>query len=361
MASLAKIRRLLRLIERLQCGQSFNTRTLATFCGVSRRTIFRDLSMLQECGLPLIYDDQRQGYRLAAAPFLPPADLTLAETLALVTVACQVGRQDGGLPLCQSTRDAGLKLLSNLPRQLQHHVGDATALLDIRLPPVNPLSLAAGHHELLLRGLLTRRSVRLRYHSLFEQTTLRTLLSPYRLFFARRSWYAIGRSSVHRAVRTFHLGRILESEPTDLPYEIPLRFNLARYFGNAWQMIRERGQRNHVIVRFLPKVATNVAEVAWHKTQQCVWNPDGSLDFHATVDGLQEIAWWILGYGDQAEVLAPSELRTVIAGHARRMQATYRRRPRHVPEPVLHAPHKASSRPEGENGRRSVSKSAPRR
>ena len=52
-------------------------------------------------------------------------------------------------------------------------------------------------------------------------------------------------------------------------------------------------------------------------------NDDGSADYHATVSGLNEISWWILGYGDQAEVLQPPELRQLIAGRAKRMAATY--------------------------------------
>ena len=70
-------------------------------------------------------------------------------------------------------------------------------------------------------------------------------------------------------------------------------------------------------------VADNVAEVAWHKTQRVVRNDDGTLDFHVTVSGLQEISWWILGYGDQAEVLQPAELRQLVAARAVRMAQRY--------------------------------------
>jgi predicted DNA-binding transcriptional regulator YafY len=36
------------------------------------------------------------------------------------------------------------------------------------------------------------------------------------------------------------------------------------------------------------------------------------------VDGLGEITWWILGYGDQVEVLAPVALRNNIVDIARK-------------------------------------------
>ena len=42
-----------------------------------------------------------------------------------------------------------------------------------------------------------------------------------------------------------------------------------------------------------------------------------------TVSGLWEISWWILGYGDQAEVLAPAKLRKMIAQRARNLADRY--------------------------------------
>ena len=43
----------------------------------------------------------------------------------------------------------------------------------------------------------------------------------------------------------------------------------------------------------------------------------------AQVTGLNEIMWWILGYGDQAEVLEPVELRQMVARRVRNMASMY--------------------------------------
>jgi proteasome accessory factor B len=66
-------------------------------------------------------------------------------------------------------------------------------------------------------------------------------------------------------------------------------------------------------------VAGNVAEVQWHASQRVQWNDDGSIEFHVSVDGLGEITWWILGYGDQVEVISPPELRHRVGLAASRM------------------------------------------
>jgi proteasome accessory factor B len=82
-----------------------------------------------------------------------------------------------------------------------------------------------------------------------------------------------------------------------------------------------------VVVHFAPLVAQNVAEVMWHKTQRLDFQPDGSLHFHADVSGLAEIVWWILGYGDQAQVLRPLKLRRLVAQRAKRMCELYEQLP----------------------------------
>jgi predicted DNA-binding transcriptional regulator YafY len=102
----------------------------------------------------------------------------------------------------------------------------------------------------------------------------------------------------------------------------------ARLFGRALPSQRlahnpQKGRDRQVVVRFSPLVAQNVAEVNRHKTQQIEFSKDRSADFHATVLGLNEISWWILGYGDQAESLEPPELRRLIADRVKRMAEKY--------------------------------------
>lgn len=323
MKSLSKIRRLLNLLERLQSGRQHNSRELAELCGVSRRTVFRDLKTLQDSGVPVQYDPARYGYWVNATTYLRPTDLSMDETLSLILLAEELGGTENGIPFQATAQQASVKLLSNLPVHLREYTGELLSKFQIQTEPRAQLAAARQHYETLVAGLTEGRRVRAVYRSLFEQSRIKTLISPYRLHYQRRSWYVIGRSSLHRAIRTFHLGRFLETELTNDAYRIPPRFSLNRYFGNAWSMIRERGKRTRVVVRFRPLVASNVAEVAWHRTQHVTWQPDGSLDFQVTVDGINEISWWILGYGDQAEVLEPPELIELMRSRISSMAATY--------------------------------------
>lgn len=272
--------------------------------------------------MPLEFDDQQQRYRIPGTYYLPPTNFTAEEALA-VLVLCQELGDSRRLPFYGPARTAALKLESSLPARLREHLKDVTGAIRIELQPQNTLDGKENVYAALLAATTSQRSIRIRYDSLSEQDHISTLLSPYRLLFSRHSWYVIGRSSLHREVRTFNVGRILEIEPVDGSFKPPRAFSLEKYLGNAWHLIPEPGPDQQVVVRFQKLVARNVAEVAWHKTQQTEFLPDGSLEFRVTVSGLNEISWWILGYADQAQVISPPQLIDLVRRRAQGLLSQY--------------------------------------
>ena len=324
MAAPGRLDRLLRLIGVLQSGLIRNTRELATECHVSRRTIFRDIRLLEQAGVPLQFDQERQGYWLPRT-FLPPADLTLPETLSLVKLCRDMGREDVGLPFFRPAQIAGRKLLDNLPRVIRKDVGPQLKSTSIHLEPRHPLGGAEQVYDLLNHAVEKALKVRMRYNSATRGVgEFTTVLSPYHLMFKKRSWYVIGHSSRHRQVRTFHIGRILSAQLLEGVFRRPRRFSIDSYLRDAWSLIRG-DESVDVVVRFQPLVARNVAEVQWHHTQRLHWHADGSLDFQVRVDGIDEISWWILGYGREAEVITPPELRDMLREHVADLVRIYAR------------------------------------
>jgi predicted DNA-binding transcriptional regulator YafY len=287
-------------------------------CGVSRRTIFRDLKLLRAAGVPYVYDEERLRYYLPSEYYLPPTNFTPREALAVIVMCNELGNHSS-VPLLSSARRAASKLESSLPRELRDYISAVSPSMSMRMVPNSAALMNQDHYDLLVDAIARHRCVRITYASYTEADEIKTRLKPYRLLFSRRSWYVIGRSSMHRAVRTFNLGRIGSIGLLPERYEVPNGFSLDRYLGNAWHLIPEPGRDQEVQLRFQPMVAGNVAEVRWHKTQKTQFNDDGSLDFRVTVSGLGEISWWILGYGEQAEVIQPTQLRKMVADHARRM------------------------------------------
>jgi len=136
------------------------------------------------------------------------------------------------------------------------------------------------------------------------------------LLYYNKSFYVLWRSSIHKSVRSFKLNRIRELTTTQRCFVDGENFNVYEYIGRAWSMIPE-GQLYNIKLKFLPEMAHDVAEVQWHSTQQVTFEEDGSAIIEFRVDGLNEITWWILSYGDKVQVLAPKILRQKIIKIAR--------------------------------------------
>jgi predicted DNA-binding transcriptional regulator YafY len=61
----------------------------------------------------------------------------------------------------------------------------------------------------------------------------------------------------------------------------------------------------------------------WHPTQK-VHRVEGGIELAMDVAGTTELASWILGFGDQAEVIEPHSLREQIGAELGRAAARYR-------------------------------------
>jgi len=312
-----RVHRLLRLISLLQSGESFTAEQLAEELGVSRRTFFRDLNVLELAGVPYHYQGKQRTYAIEPSFLVSSLSLTRDEAIALLLAAQRFASPES-LPVYEAANRAAAKLESGFPptvRELSRATLDGVT---VKLPPLVDAGRIEEVFTKMHRALAERRKVRMQYDSYFEGRAVETLASPYRILFENRAWYLVGHSSLHGETRTFKLDRITSAEPLEERFEPDPDFSLDDYFGLAWRMIPE-GKVYHVRLRFLPKVAGNVEEISWHKTQRFTAEPDGSCIFEAEVDGLGEITWWILGYGDQVIVEEPPELRDRIGRIAANM------------------------------------------
>jgi predicted DNA-binding transcriptional regulator YafY len=313
----SKISRVVQLLTTLQSGESYAVGDLAKIFGTSRRTVFRDLKELQTVGVPYHYNAKTGSYAINPEFFLPPIDLNLQEALGLLLLVHKASNQIQ-LPFKNSALLAALKIENNLPVKIRQYCNTTLQNISIRVDPQASINLLDKTFAQLQKAITEKTKVSMQYHSFFEGQIIDVELCPYHLMYNRRAWYVLGFSDLHKSVRMFKLNRIRELKSTEKCFVGSESFDLYDFFGRAWSMIPE-GKIYNIKLRFLPKVANNVAEVQWHSTQKVTHNRDGSATIEFRVDGLREIAWWILGYGDQVQVLAPKSLQNKVLETAKNM------------------------------------------
>lgn len=319
---LGRVYRLLRIISLLQEDRGYTATEIAQELDISKRTVFRDLNTLELAHIPYYFDSETGGYHISSHFFLKSLNLTMPEALSLLTLATNF-KQDNSFPLLSGEAARAMaKIEGVLPESIQKYVGDVTQAMSVHFAPMAAHDDADATFNMLNKAIAETKVCRVRYDSFFEKKIITESLEPLKLTFIYRAWYLLAYTPSAGEVRTYKLIRIKDIELMDEFFERKHDERLEDYFGNAWAMIPE-GKTYKIHLRFQPKVAGNVAEVCWHPSQRVEWNEDGSVDFHVNVDGINEISWWIMGYGDQVRVISPKKLRTKICTMAENIISQY--------------------------------------
>ena len=240
-----RIQRLMRIVTLVQAEGGWTAERLAEETGVAVRTLFRDIRDLRAAGVPIDVDEDaidpaQRGYRLTRGFLMPPVQLTLDESLALITLAQRIAESEQ-IPLTRAASTAVTKIRSQLPPK----VGDMLRELDdhiaVRLAQTGPHDGIEDVSEKIREAITNRRALECKYegvHDKDEKHTATFIFKPYTLLFCKRAWYAIGLHEGHGEIRTLKLVRFTSVQPTTRPYAIPDDFTLASHLGDAWTLVR---------------------------------------------------------------------------------------------------------------------------
>jgi proteasome accessory factor B len=312
--------RLLQLVMILQSERFPNARRLAEACAVSRRTIYRDLTTLEAAGLSILYRPDRQGYQLARDGLLQPIQLDDKEALALLIMA-RAGCAGDVFGLVFAGRSAVAKVIQSLPSEKRGRITSAGELIAEQAATLEFTPERRTIHETVLTALAKRRRLRLVYRERESSPPETTSLSVYRLARIDRVWSLVGHSSADGEIRVYGVPWVERVELTDEPYSIPPRFRLERF-------LRKSGgvhpfPAHAVRIRFAACAAPLVRDSPRERDQILKLVPGGGVELSLKATTLEDVLPWIVGFGDQVEVLEPDTIRNAVRLWAERIFQTH--------------------------------------
>jgi predicted DNA-binding transcriptional regulator YafY len=323
MAEYTRVFRLLKVLNLVRSGPGWTPKKLAEACGVTERSVYRDIESLAAIGINMRFDSQSGGYVVEGEIFLPPLQLAADEALALALLCEHVGAGEH-FSFVRPAERAVSKIKAELPAELRQEIDAVLRDMVIQMGPSTPAEGFEDIYESIRAALADRRALTCMYDAATGSSDASEQFEfhPYALFFSVRAWYAVGYHAGRDGIRTLKVNRFIKATPTDRRYTMPDDFTVDRYLGNAWRMIR--GDRDYdVEVWFSSAISETIADTQWHRTQDVEYHEDGSATFRCTVSGLHEIKGWVLSMGANCTVLAPQELADMVADEARRVAALY--------------------------------------
>lgn len=299
--------RLLAILLDLQARGELRAADLAERFEVSVRTIYRDLEGLSEGGVPLVATPGK-GYRLLEGYFLPPLSLTGAEAGVLV-LGVEFVRERVDPELSRAADEALRKLEAILPVEQRNRVDHWRREL---------LFPRSRHTDQALLGpirtaLEQRRVLRLLYHAYRRPEPESRDVEPISLYFLAEAWHLAAYCRIRQAPRSFRLDRIDHLQILD-----------ERFVESEHLMPRrtEPPLLTEARVRFDPTIVRWVRERQPFMFLREEADLGGPVFVYAVRDE-RALVSWLLGWGALAELIDPSELRSVLADEARAVLHKY--------------------------------------
>lgn len=195
-----------------------------------------------------------------------------------------------------------------------------------RGPALLQPTIASDVQAAVEQALLDDRQLQVVYRAKEAKGAKQYLVHPYGLVIRDGMIYLIGTLRNYPDLRHLALHRMTAAQVLNEPARRPKGFALKRYVRDeqffAYPL---QGVAVRIDVLFEPKAAVHLSERPLSRDQTLTAWRDGRTRLQATVKDTLELHWWLLGFGDKVEVLAPKSLRAEFAATAQRMTAQYRK------------------------------------
>jgi predicted DNA-binding transcriptional regulator YafY len=303
-----QLERLLAIDNLLRTTTHQTSVSLGKHLEVTERTIRSDLAFLRDrYGAPLEYTKRRGWFYTDPIWRLPSISLSKGELFAL-TLGARMLESYAGSAYEKELRSSIEQLSRRLPDQT---FIDLQKLADERIifrSGAQMVNLNPDIWQNLVEACRMSRRVWIRYYAATRDRESERVIEPYFLDIYRGSNpYAIAFCCKRQAMRDFRIDRIRELKILDESFERDPSFDARAYLNQRFQ--NEGGDRTYAVaIWFDAPSAPFIRERQWHPTQAIEERGNGSLILRMTVEGLNDIKRWVLGYGKGAIALEPPEL-----------------------------------------------------
>lgn len=323
MGAKSQFNRVIYILEAIQSDRCPTAVEIAREYEVSERTVRRDIEWLRDFhNAPIVYDRARRGYRLTDPTYrLPALSLSEGELLA-ITVGEQVLTAYRNSPWYAALQQAFERMESLLPQQVTLSAQLFSRKVAVITPPVSAIAPEVWTPVLdATRGM---RTLVVHYLSVRERRVHRRTLHPYRLVAHDGSWYLVGWSEHHEAVRIFSLARIRRAELGPSQFTVPDDFEVRTYIDPEFGVHNRSVEGSRRIrIRFDRAVRHLVEERSWHSSQELNEQADGGVELCFTTNQTDQVLYRVMAFGPAAEILEPADLRATAADWASNMHRRY--------------------------------------
>ena len=226
-----RVHRLIAILLLIESRGKMKAKELASALETSVRSIYRDIDVLAEAGIPIVTTTgPGGGIHLMEGYTVHLKQLSGDDVIHLYLTGMGIysgGQTETGLKL----KNALLKLEKTLPASYQSDIKKAKTRFYFDETPWWTERVTIPCLETLRKAVWRTQKIWIEYSKVNGACSARKL-HPYGLVVKKADWYLVAYCEEAGEIRTFKCERIIIVEPTDEEFEIPPDFSLE----NQWNM-----------------------------------------------------------------------------------------------------------------------------
>lgn len=268
---------------------------------VSVRTIYRDIDLINEAGIPVIsYSGKDGGFQLMEGYYLTKQHFSLQDLSMIYSLLKGMGSIISPQPA------AIINKLISLQPALVHGDAQEKLIFDLSTSDAEKLLI-----QPILQAIQNKKVISFSYIDSIGNVTSRQV-EPDNLYWSSGAWYLNGFCLMRQATRMFRLSRMSSLDLSEFDIQ-PRRPTLSP------SKSMQSSSEIKVHLRFDPSVKQRVLE---QFQEECEQTEEG-IDVRTVIYEPEYAVTLVLSYGLNVTVLAPEELKHRVASMAREIQHRY--------------------------------------
>jgi predicted DNA-binding transcriptional regulator YafY len=177
--------------------------------------------------------------------------------------------------------------------------------------------------EKVFRALSEELEIKATYESQHSRSCKEYNLFPLGLVVREDVYYLVCRHENDRDIKQFALHRFKKIELTENTRMVPAGFGIDDYISSGALGYLVSGRQIRLKVLFGSDVSIHISERKLDRYQSLSPQDDGRVLLKANVQDTMELRWWLLGFGENAEVLEPKDLRNELIERIKKLNSIY--------------------------------------
>ncbi|MBB6214516.1 putative DNA-binding transcriptional regulator YafY [Anaerosolibacter carboniphilus] len=322
-----RLHRLLGIIMLLDSRGVMTAKNLAKILETSERTIYRDIDILCEAGIPIFsIPGPNGGYSFMEDYKINSNVLESGDAIHLLLSSMGI-RPEKNTEMAQQLKNAMIKLENNVSKEHKEELIKAKERFFIDSEPWWGKRIESKNIDIIKKSVLNLKKLKVRYKK-FNGEVSERILRPYGAVVKNSEWYVIAFCELKNDIRVFMSNRIENIEVLDESFSMAENFSLETFWENSKQQFVK-----HASLKIEPKVYP-VKLKFYEEKQQTLQGfyvhsfskVENDWIYDIDMISFQTACNVLFPLSDRIEVLEPVELREYIIKKSTKILNLYKTR-----------------------------------